>query len=154
NLDPKKNKLMKVEISIIPTMPSSFNNNLFLNVDIFDADKELLVNSFGIDFYFESGSDSDGRWTENRNKHEEYFKVDSAGVFYAALSAEKSYKITETSTYIPLEKEIKIYDGLQARVKIMTGEEYIIDVYTTTAIVFGIISFTMFVIWLALNDNS
>jgi hypothetical protein len=132
----KNKKLIEVELST-GKFPQESNNSAFVIANIYQADTQILVNTIAGDFYHAHGYD-DGYWTENENTKSNFYKVDSAGVFVAVLSAE--------------EKTPGInYSNVPVKINIREGDGVRIWWYAFFAIAFNSI---WFVIWIFTSKQS
>ena len=84
---PKKDELYLMELKFDFGTSASSLQEISVGVDIFE-EKTGIVNTIEGDFYYETGWDSDGHWTESQTKASQYLRSDETGKFYAAIYPE------------------------------------------------------------------
>jgi len=99
-------QVVEVELST-SNFPQDSTNNAYVVADIYQADTEVLINSVEADFYFIKKIDFLGKvTTESGFYKNDFFKVDSTGVFVAVLRTEEKTRNLDYS-YTPVQLTIK-----------------------------------------------
>lgn len=66
---------------------STQNQGMYVVVELLDKEKNV-INVVESDFWYESGRDSDGNWTESETSSSKYFKFIEAGDYFARIYAQ------------------------------------------------------------------
>lgn len=66
---------------------SSQNQGMYVVVELLDKEKNV-INAVESDFWYETGRDSDGDWTESETSSSEYFKFLDEGNYFARIYAQ------------------------------------------------------------------
>ena len=66
---------------------SSQNQGMYVVVELLDNDKNV-INAVESDFWYETGMDSEGSWTESETSSSKYFKFTEEGNYFARIYAQ------------------------------------------------------------------
>ncbi len=66
---------------------SSKNQGMYVVIELLDNDKNV-INAVESDFWYESGYDSEGSWTESETSSSKYFKFTEEGDYFARIYAQ------------------------------------------------------------------
>lgn len=66
---------------------STQNQGMYVVIELLDKDKNV-INAVESDFWYESGTDSEGNWTESETSSSKYFKFVEEGDYFARIYAQ------------------------------------------------------------------
>jgi hypothetical protein len=80
---------------------NSQNQGMYVVIELLDKEKNV-INAVESDFWYESGTDSEGSWTESEISSSKYFKFVEEGDYFARIYA----KTDSTGSYNPKSQAI------------------------------------------------
>ncbi|OJJ14531.1 hypothetical protein BKI52_42915 [marine bacterium AO1-C] len=118
----KKNVgVYRLEISAYPTIAPTHKNFIYLMAELYDR-KGVRVNEFETEFWWETGTDSDGRWTEKDISEDWLMKSrQSNDSLYLEIVGEKSlranYRRSGYKKRFTESIEVQVWEDPQAPVR-------------------------------------
>lgn len=88
----KKNTVLSVSLKQNLASNGAYN---YVTAELLDNKKEYVF-GFGDEFSFETGRDSDGQWTEQKNKFSVKLTIPKAGKYYFKFSTESNIDTDKT----------------------------------------------------------